>query len=153
MVTFFFESSALAKLYIAEIGTDWIKQICDPAKGNTIFVASVAGVEVVSAITRRQRAGAISLNDAKIALRDFRHDFADEFFIIEVDDNLISNAMALAEKHALRGYDAVQLAAALEVQSQRIEDELPPPELISADTALNDAALLEGLKVDDPNNH
>ena len=61
--------------------------------------------------------------------------------------------MALAEKHALRGYDAVQLAAALEVQSQRIEDELPPPELISADTALNDAALLEGLKVDDPNNH
>ena len=86
MVTFFFESSALAKLYIAEIGTDWIKQICDPAKGNTIFVASVAGVEVVSAITRRHRAGAISLNDAKIALRDFRHDFADEFFIIEVDD-------------------------------------------------------------------
>ena len=61
--------------------------------------------------------------------------------------------MALAEKHPLRGYDAVQLTAALEVDRLRTAQELSPPELISADTALNDAALLEGLRIDDPNNH
>jgi uncharacterized protein len=48
----------------------------------------------------------------------------------------------------LRGYDAVQLAAALEIHSQA-----PSLTLISADTGPNAAAMAEGLLVDDPNRH
>jgi len=61
--------------------------------------------------------------------------------------------MDLAEKHALRGYDAVQLAAALEVHNERVAFGLPAPTLISSDLALNEAATAQGLTVDDPNLH
>ncbi len=60
--------------------------------------------------------------------------------------------MTLAEKHGLRGYDAVQLSAAL-----RVSDECRALgisfTLISADGDLNDATRVEGLAVEDPNLH
>ncbi len=45
-------------------------------------------------------------------------------------------------------YDAVQLAAALEVRTQ-----IPTLVLLSADGDLNNAASAEGMPVDDPNKH
>jgi hypothetical protein len=65
---------------------------------------------------------------------------------------LIAHAMALAEAHALRGYDAVQLAAALEVHVRCLAAGVTMM-LVSSDAALNLAALAEGLTVDDPNTH
>ena len=52
------------------------------------------------------------------------------------------------ETYALRGYDAVQLAAALEVWAQ-----IPTTILISGDGDLNAAATAEGMPVEDPNTH
>jgi uncharacterized protein len=60
--------------------------------------------------------------------------------------------MGLAETHALRAYDAVQLAAAVEVNAQCAALGVALT-LISADAALNAAAMAEGLTVDDPNSH
>ena len=71
-----------------------------------------------------------------------------QYFIIEVSAPLVTQAASLARKHALRGYDAVQLAAALDTQAR-----LPSLTLLSADVDLNAAALAEGLAVDDPNSH
>jgi hypothetical protein len=59
--------------------------------------------------------------------------------------------MLLAETHGLRGYDAMQLATALEVNTLRIVSGLPPLTLVSADVELNAAAIAEGLTVEDPN--
>ncbi|MGB9180426.1 MAG: type II toxin-antitoxin system VapC family toxin [Pyrinomonadaceae bacterium] len=153
MDAFFFDSSALVKLHINETGTTWVKNIADPATANRIYIARIAGVEVVSAITRRKHGGALNASDAATALADFRLDFVREYIIIEVDATLIARSMSLAEAHALRGYDAVQLAGALEVHDQRLAARLTPPTLISADASLNMAALAEGLTVDDPNAH
>ena len=61
--------------------------------------------------------------------------------------------MGLANTHALRAYDAVQLAAALEIRRQRQKGGFGAVTLISADQALNSAAIAEGLAVDDPNSH
>ena len=49
---------------------------------------------------------------------------------------------------ATDGYDAVQLAATLEVRAK-----IPSLILVSADAALNTAAAAEGLQVEDPNTH
>jgi uncharacterized protein len=54
---------------------------------------------------------------------------------------------------ALRAYDAVQLAAAQEINANMKSAGAPPITLVSADVALNAAALAEGLAVDDPNTH
>jgi hypothetical protein len=61
--------------------------------------------------------------------------------------------MSLAETHALRGYDAVQCAAALVVHTYRQVLGMPTLAFVSADGALNTAAVAEGLIVDDPNAH
>ncbi len=80
--------------------------------------------------------------------RIFHVDFAHQYVIVEVSAGLVDHAATLARRHALRGYDAVQLAAALQVHSQ-----IPSLTLLSADADLNAAAVAEGLSVDDPNNH
>ena len=53
----------------------------------------------------------------------------------------------------IRAYDAVQFAAALEINQKEQDAGFAPVTLISADQALNDAATAEGLTVDDPRSH
>jgi hypothetical protein len=61
--------------------------------------------------------------------------------------------MLLAESHALRAYDAVQLAVVNELHAQRTAHGLAPVVLVSADQELNSAAAALGLLGDDPNLH
>ena len=78
-------------------------------------------------------------------------DLAYDYQIVEVTDALVNTAMTLAERHSLRGYDAVQLAAALELQTALTASGLPALTLVSADAELNTAATAEGLTIEDPN--
>jgi hypothetical protein len=61
--------------------------------------------------------------------------------------------MDSAERHGLRGYDAVHLAAALVVTEARQPLSLPALTFVSADTAQLQAARAEGVLVEDPNAH
>lgn len=153
MAVYFADSSALGKRYIAEVGSAWLRSVLDPATACTVFVARVTAVEIIAAITRRERGGSLTPADAATARTAFRTDLAGEYQVVEVTAILVSQAMLLAETHGLRGYDAVQLAAALEVNTLRVMSGLPPLTLVSADTELNTAAIAEGLIVADPNAH
>jgi hypothetical protein len=53
----------------------------------------------------------------------------------------------------MRAYDAVQLAAALQIDAEMKSAGASPITMVSADGALNTAALAKGLAVDDPNTH
>ena len=125
----------------------------DAAAGNRGFVARITGVEVVAAITRRKLTGGLSVDDTGVAISDFRRDFDTEYWIFEMSRSVLTRAMHLAETHGLRGYDAVQLGAALEDHSLRLAVNVPPLTFVSADKILNAAANAEGLTVDDPNAH
>jgi predicted nucleic acid-binding protein len=149
MAVLYPDSSALVKRYLAETGTAWMKAMLDPTTKNEVYVARITYAEIIAAISRRQRAGSITPADAVTAKTDFRADFAGEYLPIEVTDHLIGQAALLAEKHFLRGYDAVQLAAALEVSLVYAT----PILVLCADAELTAAARLEGLAVDDPNLH
>lgn len=61
--------------------------------------------------------------------------------------------MQIADKHELRGYDAVQLASAIETDRLRRANGLSSIIFVSADNALNSAAQAEGLTIDNPNNY
>jgi uncharacterized protein len=108
---------------------------------------------MIAAITRRERGGSLTPADASAARADFRADLANEYQVVEMSPALANQAMALAEEHGLRGYDAIQLAAALEVNVVRLGEGLPPVILLSADAELNAAAATAGLIVDNPNEH
>ena len=153
MATYVFDSSAVVKRYVRETGTAWVLSILDPGAGHAIYVVSITGVEVVSALTRQTRSGALSPTAAATALAQFRHDFAHQYHTVDIIPTLIAQAMALAETHALRGYDAVQCAAAVLVHVERQALGMSPLTLVSADITLNAAAAMEGLLVEDPNVH
>lgn len=153
MSTLFLDSSGLIKRYVAEPGTAWVQGMTDAASGNDRFIAQITGAEMVAAVTRRLRRGGLTPADAATALAEIQADFVRDFFLLEVSLPRVREAMVLAERHGPRGYDAVQLAMALFLQSQCRLSGLSDPLLISADTELNAAALAEGLAVDDPNAH
>ena len=153
MAAYFFDSSALVKRYATEVGTAWVTALLDPGARNRIYITRITGVEVVSALTRKQRGNFISAADATAAIARFRRDFANRFRVVEVTAALIATAMSLAETYVLRGYDAVQLAAARQAQQRRLARGIPPLSLITADGDLLTAGAAEGITTDDPNNH
>lgn len=153
MAVYFFDSSAIVKRYLIETGTTWVSSIADLASGNEIYLARITFVEVISAIVRKARGPGLSLSGATKAIEAFRHDFENEYSLVELTPALIESAGDLAIFHALRAYDAVQLAAALEINSVLKSGGAAPITLISADGALNDGAIAEGIAVDDPNSH
>jgi predicted nucleic acid-binding protein len=148
----FFDSSALVKRYVNETGSTWVLSQLDPARGHQSYVARVTGAEIAAAVAARARSGTVSPADVSAVLAAFRHDFRNEYQIVEITPTLIESAMSLAEAHAIRGSDAVQLAAALEVYTACLAAGTTLT-LVSADSALNRAAAAEGIAVVDPNLH
>jgi predicted nucleic acid-binding protein len=153
MAAYFIDSSALAKRYVSETGTPWMQALTDPASGNILYVARITLVELVAAISRRRKNGDLTPADAAAALSDVRADFASDYQVIEVTAALVAQAEALADRQSLRGYDAVHLAAAIQVNDAYAAAGQTAVTLISADLELNAAAAAEGLGVDDPNTH
>jgi uncharacterized protein len=150
---YFVDSSALVKRYVQEDGTAWVRRLTRRGAGRRIYLARITPVEVTSAVARRRKGKTLTAAKASSILHRFRRHLAGRYTLIDLSPALFDEAMRLANAHSLRAYDAVQLAAALEIRRQRQDAGFAPVTLISADQALNDAALAEGLTVDDPRSH
>ena len=151
----FFDTSALVKRYALEIGRKWVQGLTDPAATNRIYIARITGAEVIAAIRQNLRMGHASSADAAKGIADFRFDFANQYQVIEITHTVVARAMSLIESHKLRGYDGVQLAAALELNDAILSSGLSALgastlTLASADGDINLAAPVEGLKVENP---
>lgn len=153
MAFYFFDTSAVVKRYATEAGSARVQQLADPTLKHSIYLVRITEVEVVSAITRRLRVGSLSPSDAAIGMKNFSHDFLHQYRVIEILPALTRRAASLVQTRNLRAYDAVQLAAALEINADRASLGLSTVTFVSADGALNAAAVAEGLAVDDPNAH
>jgi predicted nucleic acid-binding protein len=153
VAVYFCDSSAIVKCYVQEQGSAWMVALLDTAAVHHLYLARITGVEVIAAMHRRARRGDIAATDVAAALAQFRQDFAELYRLIEITPALVTRAMALVETYALRGYDAVQLAAAVEVHARGDTLGLPVLTLVSADEDLNVAATAEGLAVVNPNMH
>lgn len=152
MGNYFFDSSALVKRYMAEAGSTWVAGLTNRGHGNRCYLSNIAGAEVVAALARRSIIGGSKRNVSYDAIATFRSDFSRRFLIIALTASIIESAMDLAERHSLRGYDSVQLAVALRINSRFlvVRDRCT---LVSADLELNSAAISEGLTVENPNDH
>ena len=102
MPTIFCDSSAVVKCYRQETGTAWMRQLTAPSSGNVIYIAQIAGVEVVAAITRQHRGGLLAAADAAAAIDAFRQDFQTSYHRIAISEAVISDAMSLAEHSRLK---------------------------------------------------
>jgi uncharacterized protein len=150
---YFVDSSALVKRYVQEDGTSWVSRLTRRSAGNPIDLARITTVEVTAAVARRRKGKTLTSPKASSILYRFRQHLAGRYTVIEVTPALFTEAMRLANTHALRAYDAVQLAAALEISQQRKAAGFGPVTLVSADRELNAAAAAEALIVEDPSDH
>lgn len=153
MSVYYVDTSALVKRYVPEVGSAWIMTICDPASGNSVVTSVMTRVEAAAAFALKQRLGAVTLGERDAAVGLLVWHATREYDLVAVDDALLDEAQALTQRHRLRGYDAVQLATALIVYARCIAAGLPPLIFVSADRDLLDAAHLEGLLVENPNDH
>lgn len=148
-----FDASGLVKRYVDETGSNWVRTLVDPAQDNLISIAEVTRAEVASALARRTREGAITLDERDELLMTFQAHCATQYRLAPTEHAVVNLAVDLTQRHPLRAYDAVQLATALVVNNSLVTHALPPLVFVSADDGLLAAVQAEGLAVDNPNCH
>ncbi len=153
MADYFFDTSALVKRHVNEVGSKWVRSLLRAKSNHVFYIARITAVEVVSAITRRQHGRHLSSAQAGAIIGHFRRHLKQRYRVIELTPALLDNATLVARKHRLRAYDSVQLTVALELNRLQAQVGLPIVTLVSADQELNSAAVIEGLAVEDPNLH
>lgn len=107
----FFDSSSLAKRYIKERGSEKVEEAL--AGAAEAAVSLVGPAEIISALSSLRRQGVLSTaqyDRAKTALFEDLEDFS----IREVTAPVVSLAIELLERHALRTLDAFHIAGAAE---------------------------------------
>ncbi len=103
------DSSALVKLYVAEPGSDEVRAAVDAAEA--VATCRITWAEIHAALSRRAREAPEDTMAIEGAKRTFAADWP-HCVVIEVSQAVVERAGEYADTFALRGYDAVQLAAA-----------------------------------------
>jgi predicted nucleic acid-binding protein len=106
----YLDTSALVKLYVEEDGSSQISALVTSAE--IVATSIVAYAEARAAFARRYREKAFSRSSYGRLKSVFNKDWKD-YLILNITGDLIQLAGDLAEKHVLRGFDAIHLASAL----------------------------------------
>jgi uncharacterized protein len=131
----YFDTSAIVPLVIAEPGSPLARSVWESA--DRVVSVRLVYPEARAALAHAHRLGRLASRQHRAAVSDLeaRHD---ELDLIEIDDDLARRAGDLAETHALRGDDAVHLAAAMTVGAEETV-------LVAGDRTLLAAAAAVGL--------
>ena len=121
MPSYFLDASALAKLYVQETGTEKMLALATQAETNLVIL-SLSRVELRAAVQRRVRSRDLSKENASAALTAFNDHLGTVYIVQQVTEALIEKAQGLIDRHDLRAYDSIQLAACLTLPMQDNED-------------------------------
>jgi len=149
MAVFFFDTSALLKRYVQESGSSWVREAL-AVPGRRIYVARIARLECISALSRRLLGSPPQPAVFAIARGQVEQDWKRRWQVVELSLNLIGDAEQLAERHRLRAYDSLHLACAKHVFETAARVGAEPYSFVASDFELNEAARREGLHVIDP---
>ena len=152
MTVVYFDTSALVKRYITEVGSDWVSALLEN-QSSTMFTSHLTVIEGVCTFARRQREGMLSSEDFHELVTVFDYDFSYHYNVLDVEPIVIETARHLATRHPLRAYDAVQLATAWLLNQDLLRTNKPPLTFICADDRLLSIAQAEELLTDNPNQH
>jgi hypothetical protein len=143
---YFLESTAFAKLFVQEPGTDALIRLMESVEDNRKLIAASAPLEVYAAIRRRERAGDISQADAASAFEILRIEAA-RMVQEPLNPAVLESARQLLDRTKLRWTDALQLGAALVAREMFRGTEII---FVSASPVLQETARAEGFQVLDP---
>jgi len=149
----YLDTSALVKLYISEVGSDWLKTFLTSGRPPAVFTSCLTMVEAACTFARRRREGTLPPVYHTQVLTNFDYDIRYKCKILDVEPMVIDAARRLANQHPLRAYDAVQLATAWLLNTDLVHTGRPLLTFICADDRLLAIAQAEGLLTDNPNHH
>jgi uncharacterized protein len=136
----FFDSSALAKLYLTE--PDQASAQYAMSAASVRVVSRLAWVETLSAFARRVRMGASTKAEADAAIKTFSR-LWQSFSVVEASAEVVTLAGNYVTSFGLRAYDSVQLASAVTLQGSMQQDIV----FATFDKDLRAAASASGLMV------
>ena len=134
----YLDTSALVKLYVDEAASDVVRRAV--ADVTHVATSRVAYPEARAAFARRHLAGDFSRLDLRRVVAALDRDFS-SLVVMELGVAVATQAGELAERHGLRGFDAIHLASALDC-SRLLGVQ---PEFLTFDTRQAAAARNEGL--------
>jgi predicted nucleic acid-binding protein len=137
----YLDTSVAVKLYVMEAGTEDAKAAV--AASSIIATSRVAYAEAMAAFARKLRMRDIHLKQHRRIVRDFRQDW-NRYLLVEVSQQIVELAGELAGRRALRGYDAIHLASAIQLRERTDHAVI----FLAADLNLRKAAKAEGLKTE-----
>ncbi len=106
----FFDSSAFAKRYVEEIGSQLVDDICLNAKEVSVSVICVP--EIISVLNRRVREKGLSRQDY-VTIKQHLSDDVRDAVIVNLIPEVIVTSTKLLEASPLRAIDALHVACAL----------------------------------------
>ena len=130
-----------------------MRSMIQRSSGNTVIIAQITQIEIVSGASRRVREGTLTTRTARTVRRLIDRHARREYVVIGLTPQVVRRAEDLLAVHPLRTYDAVQLASALESNTRLVTAGLSPVIFVSADARLLVAAVAEGLMTEDPYTH
>jgi hypothetical protein len=131
----FFDSSAFAKRYIMEPGSDEVEKIC--SQSAMLGVSSVCLPEIISALSRLRRQSVITEGQYESAKQALLKDLEDAL-ICNITPSVIKQSIHILESSKVRTLDALHVACALEFEAETF---------VSSDIQQLSAANKAGLKV------
>lgn len=152
MPNYFFDTSACAKLYHREAGSDYMDRIVGQ-RGSLAIISHLSIVELESVLSIKMRTGEIDEQHAEVARRCLRADLRQRRLMVgsPVQPRHFHAARLLLVRYGategLRTLDALQLAIALD-----LKDTGQIVMLIAADQRLCRVATLAGCPAANPEN-
>ena len=132
------DTSALIKRYVEEAGSDWVDHLFEGE--TTVLTSTVAFAEIMAAFSRKYRERVLSRSGYLKTVSEFKNEYS-KLILVSISPDLNQIIEGLLTNHPLRGFDAIHLASALQVQK---EGNLTV-RFACFDRALNKAAVAEGL--------
>jgi len=131
----FFDTSALAKRYVEEEGSEAVRTLC--AEADALGVSVLVVPELISTLCRLVREGRLSSEDYRSLKFAVKADLSDAD-LCDLSQEVYRQALRCLELYPLRTLDALHVGSALAYH---------PDLFVSADHRQADAAGREGLAV------
>ncbi len=149
----YFDSSALVKRYLPELGSAWVTRLC---KQEPVAISLVTIPEIASALARRTREGALTTQQREALFQALLGD-ARSFTVVEPKQAIAQEAATLLltapAPVRLRALNGLHVASARLAFARARRRGVSTGSFVSADRALVEAATWAGLPTLNPEDH
>jgi predicted nucleic acid-binding protein len=120
-VTVYLDTSNLVKLYVNEPDSEAIAQLVELA--DVVVTSTLAYAEARATFARRRRERHLTSAESAAAVRQLDEDWG-RFVVIPFGEDLAVSAGRIADRHGLRGCDAVHLASFEDLLARSDDDDI-----------------------------